>query len=119
MKRLTPYSWLILIIFSSCLTGNKVASTDKQIESLLSQMTLEEKASLCSGADVWHLKSVERLGIRGKMVSDGPHGLRTQRAESDHLGINGSIKAVCFPAACATAARVGVVSARAFSIIKS
>lgn len=43
MKRLTPYSWLILIIFSSCLTGNKVASTDKQIESLLSQMTLEEK----------------------------------------------------------------------------
>ena len=34
MKRLTPYSWLILIIFSSCLTGNKVASTDKQIESL-------------------------------------------------------------------------------------
>ena len=45
MKRLTPYSWLILIIFSSCLTGNKVASTDKQIESLLSQMTLEEKQS--------------------------------------------------------------------------
>ena len=41
MKRLTPYSWLILIIFSSCLTGNKVASNDKQIESLLSQMTLE------------------------------------------------------------------------------
>ena len=90
-----------------------------QIRAKIAQMTLEEKASLCSGADVWHLKSVERLGIRGKMVSDGPHGLRTQRAESDHLGINGSIKAVCFPAACATAARVGVVSARAFSIIKS
>ena len=46
MKRLTPYSWLILIIFSSCLTGNKVASTDKQIESLLSQMTLEEKIGM-------------------------------------------------------------------------
>lgn len=75
-----------------------------QIRAKIAQMTLEEKASLCSGADVWHLKSVERLGIRGKMVSDGPHGLRTQRAESDHLGINGSIKAVCFPAACATAA---------------
>lgn len=48
MKRLTPYSWLILIIFSSCLTGNKVASTDKQIESLLSQMTLEEKIECCT-----------------------------------------------------------------------
>lgn len=46
MKRLTPYSWLILLIFSSCLTGNKVASTDKQIESLLSQMTLEEKIGM-------------------------------------------------------------------------
>lgn len=46
MKRLTPYSWLILIIFSSCLTGNKVAITDKQIESLLSQMTLEEKIGM-------------------------------------------------------------------------
>ena len=75
-----------------------------KIESLVSQMTLKEKAGLCSGADVWHLKSVKRLGVVGKMVSDGPHGLRTQRAESDHLGINGSIKAVCFPAACATAA---------------
>lgn len=75
-----------------------------KIKSLISEMTLEEKAGLCSGADVWHLKSVPRLGIGGKMVSDGPHGLRTQRAESDHLGINGSIKAICFPAACATAA---------------
>lgn len=61
-----------------------------KIKSLISEMTLEEKAGLCSGADVWHLKSVPRLGIGGKMVSDGPHGLRTQRAESDHLGINGS-----------------------------
>lgn len=78
--------------------------TRDKIKSLISEMTLEEKAGLCSGADVWHLKSIDRLGIRGKMVSDGPHGLRTQRAECDHLGINGSIKAVCFPAACATAA---------------
>ena len=67
-------------------------------------MTLEEKAGLCSGADFWHLKGVERLGIPGVMVSDGPHGLRKQDQEADHLGINDSIKAVCFPAACATAA---------------
>ena len=74
------------------------------IEKLVSEMTLEEKASLLSGADFWHTKAVERLGIPQTMVSDGPHGLRKQAAEADHLGINDSIKAVCFPAASASAA---------------
>ncbi|MFT3984986.1 MAG: glycoside hydrolase family 3 C-terminal domain-containing protein [Lachnospiraceae bacterium] len=67
-------------------------------------MTLEEKAGLCSGGDFWHTKAVERLGIPDTMVSDGPHGLRKQDLEGDHLGINESIKAVCFPTGCATAA---------------
>ena len=74
------------------------------IKKLISQMTLEEKAGLCSGADFWHTKAVERLGIPATMMSDGPHGLRKQDEEADHLGINDSIKAVCFPAASATAA---------------
>ena len=74
------------------------------IKALVSQMTLEEKAGLCSGDDFWHTKAVERLGIPRTMVSDGPHGLRKQDDQADHLGINDSIKAVCFPAACATAA---------------
>ena len=74
------------------------------IKALISQMTLEEKAGLCSGDDFWHTKAVERLGIPRSMVSDGPHGLRKQDEEADHLGINDSIKAVCFPTACATAA---------------
>ena len=74
------------------------------IKALVSQMTLEEKAGLCSGDDFWHTKAVERLGIPRSMVSDGPHGLRKQDEAADHLGINDSIKAVCFPAACATAA---------------
>ena len=74
------------------------------IKNLISQMTLEEKAGLCSGLDFWHTKGVERLGIPATMVSDGPHGLRKQDEEADHLGMNDSIKAVCFPAACATAA---------------
>ena len=74
------------------------------IKSLVSQLTLEEKAGLCSGADFWHTKAVERLGIPASMVSDGPHGLRKQDEEVDHLGVNDSIKAVCFPAASATAA---------------
>ena len=74
------------------------------IKTLVSQMTLEEKAGLCSGDDFWHTKVVERLGIPRTMVSDGPHGLRKQSEAADHLGINDSIEAVCYPAASATAA---------------
>lgn len=75
----------------------------EKITELISKMTLEEKAGLCSGGDFWHTKGIERLGIPSVMVSDGPHGLRKQEDEADHLGINDSIKAVCFPAGCATA----------------
>lgn len=74
------------------------------VKLLVSQMTLEEKASLCSGLDFWHTKPVERLNIPSVMVSDGPHGLRKQSESADHLAVNESIKAVCFPAGCATAA---------------
>ena len=75
-----------------------------KIRELIAQMTLEEKAGLLSGEDFWHTKGVERLGVPRSMVSDGPHGLRKQDEQVDHLGINDSIKAVCFPAASATAA---------------
>lgn len=74
-----------------------------EIRKRIYEMTLEEKAGLCSGADFWHLKGVERLGIPSIMVTDGPHGLRKQSEQADHLGINESVKAVCFPAGCATA----------------
>lgn len=74
-----------------------------KMKDMISQMTLEEKASLCSGLDFWHTKGIERLGIPSEMVSDGPHGLRKQDQAADHLGINDSIQAVCFPAGCATA----------------
>lgn len=73
------------------------------VKEIVSQLTLEEKAGLCSGLDFWYTKPVERLGIPSLMVSDGPHGLRKQAAAADHLGLNESIDAVCFPAACATA----------------
>ena len=72
------------------------------LHALVAQMTLEEKAGLCSGADFWHTKAVQRLGIPAMMVSDGPHGLRTMAAGSQDP--NDSIQAVCFPAGCAAAA---------------
>lgn len=78
--------------------------TRNEIEAIVAQMTLEEKASLCSGGDFWHTKAVERLGVPAMMVSDGPHGLRKQKDEGDHLGVNDSIVAVCYPAGCASAA---------------
>lgn len=75
---------------------------EHNIPELVVQLTLEEKAGLCSGADFWHTKTVERLGIPTLMVSDGPHGLRTQDPEQDDP--NHSRKAVCFPAGCSVAA---------------
>lgn len=67
-----------------------------KLEKILSSLTLEEKASLCSGADFWHTKQIEGKDIPVIMMSDGPHGLRKM------VGMD-SIKAVCFPAACALA----------------
>ena len=73
------------------------------IKKIISEMTLEEKASLCSGRDFWHTKAVERLGVPDMMMCDGPHGLRKQVGEGDHLGINESIETVCYPTASALA----------------
>ena len=71
---------------------------------ILDKMTLEEKAALCDGADFWHLKSIERLGLSQIMVCDGPHGLRKQDAEHKNgIGLGNSVPATCFPTACTTA----------------
>lgn len=72
-------------------------------QNIISQLTLEEKAGLCSGLDFWHLKNVERLDIPSVMVSDGPHGLRKQQGKGDHLGLNESVESTCFPTAVTTA----------------
>lgn len=73
------------------------------VKKILSEMTLEEKARLCQGADFWHTVPVERLGVPAMMVSDGPYGLRKQDEKADHLGVNESIKAVCYPTSAGTA----------------
>ncbi len=74
------------------------------IEELLGQLTLEEKCSLLSGSAFWYTQAVERLGIRKLMLTDGPHGLRKQVENEDHLGLNKSVPATCFPPAAALAA---------------
>jgi len=68
---------------------------------LLTELSLEEKASLCLGSDFWHTTPVPRLGIPAIVVSDGPHGLRCQPDRGDHGAISGSLPATCFPTACA------------------
>ena len=73
------------------------------IDALLSELTLAEKASLTSGSSFWYTAPVERLGIPRIMVSDGPHGLRAQPGEGDHVGLGGSLPATCFPTASAVA----------------
>lgn len=72
---------------------------------IISQLTLEEKAALCSGKDFWHLADVERLGIPSIMVTDGPHGLRKQNQDKTAAGdiLGNSVPATCFPPAVATA----------------
>ena len=72
-------------------------------EAILKEMTLEEKAAFCSGLDFWHTKAIERLSVPSVMMCDGPHGLRKQEGEGDHLGINKSIETVCYSTAAALA----------------
>jgi len=71
---------------------------ERDIKSLIAQMTLEEKASLCSGLDNWHTKPIERLGIPSIRMSDGPHGLRKEVPNQQT-----SVPSTCFPTAVTTA----------------
>jgi beta-glucosidase len=74
--------------------------TPLDADALLAELTLEEKASLCLGSDLWHTTPVPRLDIPAIMVSDGPHGLRRQPEDAEHINA-GSMPATCFPTASA------------------
>ena len=70
----------------------------------VSDLTLEEKASLTSGGDAWHLQGVEHKGIPGYMITDGPHGLRKSLASNtSETDLNDSVPATCFPPAAGLA----------------
>ncbi|MGV2941454.1 beta-glucosidase [Mesobacillus sp. LC4] len=70
---------------------------------LISKMSLEEKASMMSGENFWNTTPIDRLGIPSIMLTDGPHGLRKQGGKADHLGLNKSLPATCFPPAATLA----------------
>ena len=77
---------------------------NEKITDILSKMTLEEKISLCNGADFWHSKAMEQYGIPAITMSDGPHGVRCQKNGADMLGVNESEPATCFPTAVTSGA---------------
>ncbi|WP_018142993.1 exo-alpha-(1-_6)-L-arabinopyranosidase [Alloscardovia criceti] len=65
----------------------------------VNDLTLEEKASLTSGGDAWHFQAVERAGVPGYMLTDGPHGLRKEDSETAALDMKNTVPATCFPPA--------------------
>lgn len=69
----------------------------------VSKMTLEEKAAFLSGKTVWETRDIKRLKIPSVFCSDGPHGIRKQAGAGDHLGLNASLPATCFPTAATIA----------------
>lgn len=94
---------ILLGVFCTFMFSLYAQDMEKKIESLIGQMTLEEKASLCSGRDDWSTQPIERLDIPWIWVADGPHGLR--RAPKTNVpGYGDQLPATCFPTASALAA---------------
>ena len=75
----------------------------KRSSEIVAEMSLKEKAAFCLGKNFWYLKSLDRLKLPSIMVTDGPHGLRKQDSQADHVGLNASVPATCFPTASALA----------------
>lgn len=101
---------LLVLIFGPAMITNKInaqSNTDDEIKTkidlLIKQLTLEEKASLCSGRDDWSTQPIERLDIAWIWLSDGPHGLRRAPA-TNKAGYGDQLPATCFPTASALAA---------------
>ena len=70
---------------------------------IIDKLTIRQKCDLLTGRDFWSTLEIKDLDIPSAFLSDGPHGLRKQAAASDHLGLNASIPATCFPTAATIA----------------
>jgi beta-glucosidase len=96
-------TFLILGYMSKAQQQENYRSINEKVDYLLSQLTLEEKASLCSGRDDWSTQPIERLDIPWIWVADGPHGLR-RAPQTNMPGYGDQLLATCFPTASALAA---------------
>jgi beta-glucosidase len=100
LKKLLLLTTLLIFGF---MTNAQQQDISGKVDYLLSQLTLEEKASLCSGRDDWSTQPIERLDIPWIWVSDGPHGLR-RALQTNMAGYGDQLPATCFPTASALAA---------------
>ncbi|HUG12035.1 MAG TPA: glycoside hydrolase family 3 N-terminal domain-containing protein, partial [Opitutaceae bacterium] len=100
-------TFLVLFLVCSAFTSAMRADSQsfrEKAEALVAQMTLEEKAGMCSGDTAWTTKAVERLGIPSITLTDGPHGVRMASKDAGMDAIGRSLPATCFPTAPALAA---------------
>jgi beta-glucosidase len=67
----------------------------------LEHLSLEQKAALLSGRDFWSTQPLDAAGVPSIVLTDGPHGVRRQAGQFDHLGLHDAMPATCFPAAVA------------------
>ncbi|MBF5082010.1 glycoside hydrolase family 3 C-terminal domain-containing protein [Quadrisphaera sp. INWT6] len=84
-------------------TPQPTPTTEDAVGAVLARLAPQEKASLLDGSDFWHTQGLPEHGVPAVMVTDGPHGLRKQPTDGDHLGLGGSVPATCFPPAAGLA----------------
>ena len=79
------------------------SSENPKITEAIGSLSTLEKAAILSGQTTWQTRALPRLGVRQLWMSDGPHGIRRQAGSADHLGINASQPATCFPTSASVA----------------
>ena len=72
-------------------------------QDIIAKLSLEQKCALLSGKNTWQTQEYPKQGVPAAWLSDGPNGLRKQAGAADHLGLNPSVPATCFPTAATMA----------------